>query len=175
MRPRPSQHDRLIRWWQDEIEGTGRVPLLSTEQKPEVLRFAQGTDADLRLAWQEFLIRMIANAFGLPPLLLGLESDVNRSTAAELADEAFRGAILPLAQLIAGHITRDLFAKCIGWREFEFVFNDLNARDEATACGPGAASPGRRADGGRSASHAGSCAACAKPPTHKLDSPEVGK
>lgn len=128
----PTQHDRLIRWWQDEIEGTGRVPILSTEQKPEVLRFAQGTDADLRLAWQEFLIRMVANAFGLPPLLLGLESDVNRSTAAELADEAFRGAILPLAQLLAGHMTRDLFAKCIGWREFEFVFNDLNARDEET-------------------------------------------
>jgi HK97 family phage portal protein len=128
----PMQHDRLIRWWQDEIEGTGRVPLISTEQKPEVLRFAQGTDADLRLAWQEFLIRMVANAFGLPPLLLGLESDVNRSTAAELADEAFRGAILPLAQLLAGHLTRDLFAKCIGWREFEFVFNDLDARDEET-------------------------------------------
>jgi HK97 family phage portal protein len=128
----PAQHDRLIRWWQDEIEGTGRVPLLSTEQKPEVLRFAQGTDADLRLAWQEFLIRMVANAFGLPPLLLGLEGDVNRSTAAELADESFRGAILPLAQLLAGHLTRDLFAKCIGWREFEFVFNDLNARDEET-------------------------------------------
>jgi hypothetical protein len=68
----------------------------------------------------------------LPPLLLGLENDVNRSTAAELADEAFRGAILPLAQLVAGHITRDLFAKCIGWSEFEFVFNDGNARDEAT-------------------------------------------
>ncbi len=128
----PAQHDRLIRWWQDEIEGTGRVPLISTEQKPEVLRFAQGTDADLRLAWQQFLIRMIANAFGLPPLLLGLEGDVNRSTAAELADEAFRGAIQPLAQLLAGHITRDLFTKCIGWREFEFVFNDLNARDEET-------------------------------------------
>ena len=128
----PAQHDRLIRWWQDEIEGTGRVPLLSTAQKPEVLRFAQGTDADLRLAWQQFLIRMIANAFGLPPLLLGLESDVNRSTAAELADEAFRGAIQPLAQLVAGHITRDLFSKCIGWRDFEFVFNDLNARDEET-------------------------------------------
>jgi phage portal protein BeeE len=128
----PAQHDRLIRWWQDDVEGTGRVPVLSTQQKPEILRFAQGTDADLRLAWQEFLIRMVANAFGLPPLLLGVESDVNRSTATELADEAFRGAVLPLAQLLAGHITRDLFAKCIGWGEFEFVFNDLNARDEAT-------------------------------------------
>ena len=128
----PTQHDRLIRWWQDEIEGTGRVPLISTEQKPEVLRFAQGTDADLRLAWQEFLIRMVGNAFGLPPLMLGLEADVNQSTASEMADEAFRGAISPLAMLLAGHITRDVFGKCIGWREFEFVFNELSARDEET-------------------------------------------
>lgn len=128
----PAQHDRLIRWWQDEIEGTGRVPLLSTQQKPEVLRFAAGTDADLRLAWQEFLIRMTANAFGLPPMMLGLEADVNRSTASEMADEAFHGAISPMATLLEEHITRDLFGKCIGWREFEFAFNELSARDDST-------------------------------------------
>ena len=126
----PAQHERLIRWWQDEIEGTGRVPLLSTEQKPEVLRFAAGTDADLRLNWQQFLIRMVANAFSLPPLLLGLEQDVNRSTASALLDEAFHSAIVPLARLIAEHLTRDLFAKRLGWPEFEFVFNDLDATDE---------------------------------------------
>jgi HK97 family phage portal protein len=126
----PEQHDRLIRWWQDEIEGTGRVPLLSCEQKPEVLRFAGGTDADLRLAWQEMLIRLIANAFELPPMLLGLQSDVNRSTAGEMADEAFQSAIVPVAKLLAEHITRDLFAKKLGWREFEFCFNDLESRDE---------------------------------------------
>lgn len=126
----PAQHERLIRWWQDEIEGTGRVPLLSTEQKPEVLRFASGTDADLRLNWQEFLIRMIANAFSLPPMLLGLEREVNRTTAAEQSDEAFRSAVVPLAKLLAEHLTRDLFAKKLGWREFEFVFNELDAPDE---------------------------------------------
>jgi phage portal protein BeeE len=126
----PEQHDRLIRWWQDEIEGTGRVPLLSCEQKPEVLRFAGGTDADLRLQWQEFLITMIANAFDLPPMLLGLGKEVNRSTASEMADEAFQGAIVPVAKLLAEHITRDLFAKKLGWREFEFCFNDLESRDE---------------------------------------------
>ena len=126
----PEQHDRLIRWWQDEIEGTGRVPLLSCEQKPEVLRFAGGTDADLRLQWQEALIRMIANAFDLPPMMLGVEADVNRSTAGELADEAFQSAVVPVAKLLAEHITRDLFAKKLGWREFEFCFNDLESRDE---------------------------------------------
>ena len=126
----PAQHERLIRWWQDEIEGTGRVPVLSSEQKPEVLHFGTGTDADLRLNWQEFLIRMVGNAFSLPPMLLGLERDVNQSTAAEQADEAFRSAIAPLAKLVAEHLTRDLFAKRLGWREFEFVFNELDARDE---------------------------------------------
>ena len=127
----PEQHDRLIRWWQDEIEGTGRVPLLSCEQKPEVLRFAGGTDADLRLAWQEMLMRLIANAFELPPMLLGLQHDVNRSTAGEMADEAFQSAIVPVAKLLAEHITRDLFAKKLGWREFEFCFNALDSRDES--------------------------------------------
>jgi phage portal protein BeeE len=91
----PEHHERLIRWWQDEIEGTGRVPILSVENKPEVLRFGGGTDADLRLQWQEFLLRIIANAFDLPPQSLGLEKDVNRSTAAEMTDQAFRQAIVP--------------------------------------------------------------------------------
>lgn len=126
----PEQHDRLIRWWQDEIEGTGRVPLLSCEQKPEVLRFAGGTDADLRLQWQDALIRMIANAFELPPMLLGMQHDVNRTTAGEMANEAFQSAVVPVAKLLAEHITRDLFAKKLGWREFEFCFNSLESRDE---------------------------------------------
>ena len=127
----PAEHDRLLRWWQDEIEGTGRVPILSTEQQPQVLRFAQGTDADLRLSWQEFLIRMIANAFGLPPMVLGLEQDVNQSTANAQSDEMFRSAVVPLARLVTEHISRDLFGKRLGWSEFEFVFNDLEAPDES--------------------------------------------
>lgn len=126
----PDQHNRLLHWWQDEIEGTGRVPLLNCEQKPEVLKFTGGTDAELRLEWQEFQIRMIANAFGLPPMMLGLEHDVNRNTANELADEAFRSTIAPMARMLAEHFTRDLFGKRLGWREFEFVYNDLEARDE---------------------------------------------
>ncbi len=126
----PAEHDRILRWWQDDVEGTGRVPILATEQQPQVLRFAAGTDADLRLSWQEFLIRMVANAFGLPPMVLGLEQDVNQSTADAQSNELFRSAVAPLARLVAEHMTRDLFAKRLGWREFEFVFNDLEAPEE---------------------------------------------
>jgi len=126
----PAHHERLIRWWQDEIEGTGRVPILSVESKPEVLRFGGGTDADLRLAWQEFLLRVIADAFDLPPQFLGVERDVNRSTAAELNEQAFRSAIVPTARLLAEHLTRGAIQKKLGWDDLEFVFTDVDARNE---------------------------------------------
>ncbi|GAA3752744.1 phage portal protein [Terriglobus aquaticus] len=127
----PAQHERLIRWWQDEVEGTGQVPILSTDSKPEVLRFGQGTDADLRLEWQQFLVRVIANAFDMPPMFLGLQEDVNRSTATEMSAQSFESAVLPVASLLADHITRDVFDRALGWDEFRFEFV-TEARDEAT-------------------------------------------
>jgi phage portal protein BeeE len=128
----PEQHERLIRWWQDEIEGTGRVPIMSVENKPEVLRFGGGTDADLRLQWQEFLLRIIADAFDLPPQSLGLERDVNRSTASEMNDQAFRQAIVPTARLFAEYLTRDAIAKKLGWHDLEFVFTDVDAAGDGS-------------------------------------------
>lgn len=125
-----AQHERLIRWWQDEVEGTGKVPIMSSPHKPEVVRFGGGTDSDLRLQWQEFLVRMIADAFDLPPMLLGVEGDVNRSTAAELTEQAFRTAVVPTARLFAEHITRDALGKRLGWHDLEFVFTDVDAPNE---------------------------------------------
>jgi len=126
----PANHERLIRWWQDEIEGTGRVPILAVETKPEVLRFGAGTDSDLRLQWQEFVLRMIANAFDLPPMFLGIEHDVNRSTAGELSDLAFTSAVVPTARLLAEHLTRDVIGKKLNWPDLEFVFTEVEARNE---------------------------------------------
>jgi hypothetical protein len=125
----PEHHERLIRWWQDEIEGTGKVPILSVESKPEVLRFGGGTDADLRLQWQEFLLRVVADAFDLPPFYLGVERDVNRSTAEEMNDLAFRQAIVPTARLLAESLTRDAIQKKLGWNDLEFVFAELDTTD----------------------------------------------
>jgi hypothetical protein len=125
----PEHHERLIRWWQDEIEGTGKVPILSVESKPEVLRFGGGTDADLRLQWQEFLLRIVADAFDLPPFYLGVERDVNRSTAEEYSDLAFRQAIVPTARLLAESLTRHAIAQKLGWNDLEFAFAELDTTD----------------------------------------------
>ncbi len=127
----PATYDKMISWWQNEIEGTGKVPIIANlPTKPEVLRFSEGSDRDLRLEWQRFLIRIIADAFDLPPLLLGLEQDVNRSTADALVDEAFRTAVVPTARLFAEYITREIIARKLGWHDLEFVFDDLEVFDE---------------------------------------------
>ena len=68
----------------------------------------------------------------LPAMLLGVTHDVNRSTAQELADEAFQNAVVPLAKLIADHITRDVILKVLGWNDVRFVWNDMESRDEMT-------------------------------------------
>ena len=128
----PEQHERLTRWWQEEVEGSGRVPVLSSEEPPQVVRLAQGSDAELRLDWQQFQVTMIANAFDLPPMLLGVTHDVNRSTAQEMADEAFQNAVVPLAKLISDYITRDVISKALGWTDLQFVWSELESRDEAT-------------------------------------------
>jgi len=84
----------------------------------------------LRLAWQEFLVRIIANAFDLPAQFLGLEQDVNRATAGTMSDLGFRSAIVPTARLVAEYLTRDAIGKRLGWTDLEFVFTDVDAQDE---------------------------------------------
>ena len=65
-------------------------------------------------------------------MLLGVSADVNRSTAAEFAEEAFDNAVVPLAKLIADHLTRDVIVKRLGWDDLRFVWNELDSRDEST-------------------------------------------
>ncbi len=159
----PAHHERLIRWWQDEIEGTGKVPILSVETKPEVLRFSGGTDADLRLQWQEFLIRIIADAFDLPPMLLGLERDVNRNTATTQYDDAFRTAVVPVARLVAEHLTRDVIGKRAGLGRPGVRLHRCGCA-ERTGAGADPANPDwlRSADRQRGAAHARTASAAGK-------------
>jgi capsid portal protein len=77
-------------------------------------------------------VTMIANAFDLPPMLLGQTQSVNKAAAGEYANEAFQSAVVPLAQLIADHISRDVIAKRLGWEDLRFEWTGLESRDEQT-------------------------------------------
>ncbi len=54
----PEQHERLIRWWQDEVEGTGRVPVMSCRrQRRRCCASAVGRTRICGWQWQQFLLR----------------------------------------------------------------------------------------------------------------------
>jgi len=74
---------------------------------------------------------MIANAFDLPPMLLGQTQSVNKAAAGEYGDEAFQSAVVPMAKLIADHLTRDVIAKKLGWDDLRFEWSELESRDES--------------------------------------------
>jgi hypothetical protein len=40
--------------------------------------------------------------------------------------------VVPLAKLIADHLTRHVIAKRLGWNDLRFVWSELDSRDETT-------------------------------------------
>jgi len=57
---------------------------------------------------------------------MGLERDVNRSTAEAGADRDWPHAIGPWARLIEAHLNRDLFQGLLGETRFEVRFQGLD-------------------------------------------------
>lgn len=129
----PEQKAALRDFWQNEVEGRAFMPFFSTDEEPKVMKFTNG-DSSLYLKYMDWLAREIATAFGISPQNLGLEADVNRSTAEVSEDRDWDTAIKPAAAAIADHITRHTLHKLLGWYDLEFAFVGLDREDElATA------------------------------------------
>ena len=123
--------DQVRRWqhyWENEIEGYGKIPIIGGGKQPSVFNFSNGGEDQLWLKWQEFLIRVIAMSFGLSPFKLGLERDVNRSTS-EASQDSDWATIAPIANTIKDYLTHWLLWYRLGWDDLEFVWN-IRTADE---------------------------------------------
>ncbi len=116
-------------YWRDEIEGQGETPKIGGEEV-QVLKLRGANDDALYLKYQTFLLREIATAFGVSPQNLGVEADVNRSTAEVAEDRDWNGAIIPTAELIASHLNRECIEGKLGFSQIEFRWVGLDREDE---------------------------------------------
>lgn len=118
-------------YWETQIEGRGKTPIIGGGEAPEVLSLAGSGEDPLWLAWQEFLIRQIAMAFGLSPMRLGLERDVNRNTSETMASDDWE-TIAPLANTMRQAVNRILW-KILGWTDLHFAWEarDTDERRQA--------------------------------------------
>lgn len=120
-------------YWQNEIEGRGMTPIIGGDKSPNVLKLHDGGDKALYLAYQAFLIREIATAFGISAQNLNLEADVNRNTSEVAEDRDWDSAIVPMARLIEAHITRDIIQARLGLSGIRFEFEGVDREDEKAA------------------------------------------
>ena len=124
----PEQVSRFRHYWENEIEGFGKIPITGGGRAPAVHPFIGTGEDPLFLKWQEFLIRVIAMSFGISPMRLGLERDVNRNTAeAGQADDW--ATIAPVANVVKEAITRWVLWKRLGWTDLEFSWQ-IRTSDE---------------------------------------------
>lgn len=121
-----SGYQIIRRHIQNELEGQAKVSIVGGMKKPDVLEIQPTTEEDLLLNWQELLIRMIANAFDMSAMALGIEHDVNRSTAAVLDDKDFRSAVFPICMRIQEAYTRKILHQKLGWKDLRFRFLRLD-------------------------------------------------
>lgn len=121
--------DRFREWWRNEVEGQGITPLIGGDDA-KALPLRGTTDDALYLKYQEFLIREIATAFEISPGNLGVEADVNRSTAEVAEERDWSGAIAPTATNVAAHINREAIEGRLGYSQIEFRFLGIDREDE---------------------------------------------
>lgn len=131
--PQNEAHIQIVRRHiQNELEGQAKLSLITGMKKPETVEVNPVTEADLLLAWQEMLIRMIANAFDMSALALGIEHDVNRAVGEVLDDKDFRSAVVPIAKKLQEAFTRKVLHEKLEWYDLQFRFLNLDDPDITT-------------------------------------------
>lgn len=115
-------------YWINEIEGNGKVPILGGGKQPSVFAMMGTGEDQLFIRWQEFCIRIIAMSFGVSPFRLGMERDVNRSTADASQDNDWM-TVAPVANIIRDYLTYWLLWKQLGYKDLEFVWQ-IKTQDE---------------------------------------------
>lgn len=120
------------RYWENEVEGYGKIPIIGGGRQPEVLKFAQGGEDELWLKWQELLIRYVAQAFNLSASTFALERDVNRSTAGQMDADDW-GAVSPIAYTVSDLLTNKFIHRILGFENlrFKWVIRDTDEKRQS--------------------------------------------
>jgi Phage portal protein len=127
-------------YWTNDIEGEGKVPIIGTElvdgqagagktRGLNVQKLYPEGDKALYLQYQEFLRTEIAAAFDISNMSLNLERDVNRSTSEVMEDREWVHAIRPMANIIAGSLTRKVIWQSMGFSQIHFAWKGVDRED----------------------------------------------
>ncbi len=125
-------------YWNMDVKGrSDPAPFGNVSGKPETLQLKAISDEGLYPRYEDKLRSLVALAFDLRPMDLGIERDVNRSTAEVSREGSIEEARRPIAQMIADRINnrvRPKIAEAAGndlVNEVEFFWIGVNPKDAA--------------------------------------------
>lgn len=95
--------DAFRAYWEAEVEGSGKIPILGGEGI-QVEKLGARNDDELYLRYTDYILRIIAVAFDLSNRDYGITDHDNRATAGVAADTVFQDAVLPMGLCIREHL-----------------------------------------------------------------------
>jgi hypothetical protein len=126
---RPDQVDSFRAYWDAEIAGRSQTAIIGGGKGVNWIPMAQSNRDMQFLEWQIYLARKICAAFGVQPQDIGISFDVNRSSAEVGAQLTADNGILPLMDLVADYMTREIV-----WafdKTLRFAYTDMGRASAA--------------------------------------------
>ena len=120
-------------YFENELEGQGKLPILGGTVKPSVLDLKPDGDSALYLAYQDLLTREIAVSFNLDQSCLGMSQETSRDTSEAAEDRNYDHAVKPVADTVAAYLTRKTINGLLGFSQIEFAFVSMDRKDEKAA------------------------------------------
>lgn len=126
---RPDQVDAFRSYWDAEIAGQSQTAIIGGGKGVNWIPMSQSNRDMQFLEWQMYLARKICAAFGVQPQDIGISFDVNRSSAEVGAQLTADNGILPLMDLVADYLTKEVVG--VFDKTLRFAYTDMGRASAA--------------------------------------------
>jgi len=120
---RPDQVDAFKAYWEAEVAGRSQIAITGGGKGMQWMPLAASNRDMQFMEWQVYLARKICAVFAVQPQDIGISFDINKSTAETGAAFTYDNGIVPLADLIAEYITREIVYRYSD--DLRFVFTEV--------------------------------------------------
>lgn len=127
---RPDQVDSFKAYWEAEVAGKSQIAITGGGKGMQWLPLAASNRDMQFMEWQVYLARKICAVFAVQPQDIGISFDVNKSTSETGAAFTYDNGIVPLAELIAEYLTREIVARYD--TDLRFVFTEIGRTAQQT-------------------------------------------
>lgn len=127
---RPDQVDSFKAYWEAEVAGKSQIAITGGGKGMQWLPLAASNRDMQFMEWQVYLARKICAVFAVQPQDIGISFDINKSTAETNAAFTYDNGIVPLAELIAEYLTREIVARYDA--DLRFVFTEIGRTAQQT-------------------------------------------